>query len=113
MPAWNAGSPTYVISWRSADAPLGYVMASKMDAASATSWMGWWIGCEVGPWSARYATSLPSARWLAHASVYAVARVAAQLQANSANASFSHRSSHQRIVTMLPNHMCACSWSRY
>ena len=29
----------------------------------------------------------------------------------SANDSLSHRSSHQRIVTRSPNHMCAISWA--
>ena len=29
----------------------------------------------------------------------------------SANDSFSHRSSHQRMVTRSPNHMCAISWA--
>ncbi len=111
MPVLNCSSPTYVLScWRT-DAPLGYVMLSKIDAAWATSWMGWWIGCEAGPWSERYARILPIMRWLAQASVCRVARSAAQWQANSANASFSHRSSHQRMVTMLPNHMCAISCS--
>jgi hypothetical protein len=43
--------------------------------------------------------------------VYAVALTAAQWHANSANASLSQRSSHQRMVTMLPNHMCAISCS--
>ena len=44
-------------------------------------------------------------------SVNSVAFDAAQWQAHSANASFSQRSSHQRIVTMSPNHMCAISCS--
>ena len=44
-------------------------------------------------------------------SPYAVARSAAHVHANSAKASLSQRSSHQRIVTMLPNHMCAISCS--
>ena len=30
---------------------------------------------------------------------------------SSANDSFSHRSSHQRIVTRSPNHMCDISWA--
>ena len=29
----------------------------------------------------------------------------------SANDSLSHRSSHQRMVTRSPNHMCAISWA--
>ncbi|KRE92549.1 hypothetical protein ASG76_16395 [Nocardioides sp. Soil774] len=40
-----------------------------------------------------------------------MARSAAHMQANSAKASLSQRSSHQRMVTMLPNHMCAISCS--
>ena len=35
----------------------------------------------------------------------------AQLDAQDANASFSHRSSHQRMVTRSPNHMWAISCS--
>ena len=37
---------------------------------------------------------------------------AAQWQAHDANASLSQRSSHQRMVTRSPNHMCAISCSR-
>ena len=41
-----------------------------------------------------------------------VADTAAHVEANEAKASLSHRSSHQRIVTRSPNHMCAISCSR-
>ncbi len=44
-----------------------------------------------------------------HASVKRVADAAEWYAMNSAKDSFSHRSSHQRIVTRSPNHMCAIS----
>ena len=43
--------------------------------------------------------------------MYGVALTPAQVAAHEANASLSHRSSHQRIVTRSPNHMCAISCS--
>ena len=85
---------------------------SNPAVASATSPAGCRIGCDVGPRSIAYAACLDRARKPAHASVNAVASVAAQKQAQLANASLSHRSSHQRMVTMSPNHMCAISCSR-
>ncbi len=42
-------------------------MASKIEAACATSAIGWRMGCDVGPWSARYASSFSPARWPAQA----------------------------------------------
>ena len=44
-----------------------------------------------------------------HASRKRVLPALAQWLAHSANDSFSHRSSHQRMVTRSPNHMCAIS----
>src|SRR5690606_42063987 len=46
-----------------------------------------------------------------HASVHSVASAWQVVEAHSANDSLSHRSSHQDIVTRLPNHMWASSWS--
>ncbi len=43
------------------------------------------------------------------ASVNRVASAVARNAQNSANDSLSHRSSHQRMVTRSPNHMCAIS----
>ena len=40
-----------------------------------------------------------------------VACTPAHVAAQEANASLSHRSSHQRMVTRSPNHMCAISCS--
>src|SRR5215813_10678998 len=44
-----------------------------------------------------------------HASVNRVAEELHQCEAHSANDSFSHRSSHHRMVTRSPNHMWAIS----
>ena len=89
------------------------MIESKIDAASATSPTGCRIGWLVGPWSARYAPAFSVTTKPARESTYSVAVAPAHVAANSANASLSQRSSHQRIVTMLPNHMCAISCSRY
>ncbi len=43
--------------------------------------------------------------------VYSVASAWQKMLAQVANDSFSHRSSHQRMVTRSPNHMCAISCS--
>ena len=43
------------------------------------------------------------------AAVHRVASACARVPAQVANDSFSHRSSHQRMVTRSPNHMCAIS----
>ena len=45
------------------------------------------------------------------ASLQRVASAVAWVEAYSAKDSLSHRSSHQRIVTRSPNHMCAISCS--
>ena len=45
------------------------------------------------------------------ASVYSVASAWQSTEAEVANDSLSHRSSHQRMVTRSPNHMCAISCS--
>ena len=46
---------------------------------------------------------------MVHALVHRVASAVASVEAYSANDSLSHRSSHQRMVTRSPNHMCASS----
>ena len=62
--------------------------------------------------SAAYASCFSVASISAHMSVNSVQRTADQAQAHSAKDSLSQRSSHQRMVTMSPNHMCAISCSR-
>ncbi len=86
-------------------------MSSKLAAALATSTISWRIGWVVGATSAAYASCLSAASMPAHMSVNSVQATAAHAQAHSANASLSQRSSHQRMVTMSPNHMCAISCS--
>src|SRR5699024_10469645 len=46
-----------------------------------------------------------------HASVHSVVSAWHVVEAHSAKDSLSHRSFHHLIVTRLPNHMCASSWS--
>ncbi len=67
------------------------------------------IGWVEGSWSWRYAHALYSCAKVVHADVHLVASACASVPAQVANDSFSHRSSHQRIVTRSPNHMCAIS----
>ena len=67
--------------------------------------MGW----VDGSWSWRYAQALYSWANVVHADVQRVASASASVPAQVAKDSFSQRSSHQRIVTRSPNHMCAIS----
>ena len=67
--------------------------------------MGW----VDGSWSCRYAQALYSWANVVQADVQRVASASASVPAQVANDSFSQRSSHQRIVTRSPNHMCAIS----
>ena len=48
MPAQNVSSPTKCMSCFSTAAPLGEVIESKIDSASATVGTGWRMGCELG-----------------------------------------------------------------
>ena len=68
------------------------------------------IGWVDGSWSCRYAQILRELQKLVHDSVYWVAAADEWWAAHSAKDSLSQRSSHQRIVTRSPNHMCAISW---
>ena len=68
-------------------------------------------GCVEGSWSCRYAHDFSMLAKLVHACSYSVASAWHSTLANVANDSFSHRSSHQRMVTRSPNHMCASSCS--
>ncbi len=67
------------------------------------------IGCVEGSWSCRYAQFFSIEENVVHALVQRVACAVASVDMYSANDSFSHRSSHQRMVTRSPNHMCASS----
>ena len=110
-PARNASSPTHATSWRSTEAPLAYEMPSKLSSAvvgvgaprsGATGWV-------EGRWSAAYPQALRRMANVVHAWVNRVASAVTRVPMYSANDSFSHRSSHQRMVTRSPNHMCAIS----
>ena len=70
--------------------------------SAATGWV-------EGSWSCRYAQFFRLLVKPVQASVYFVALVDAWWEAHSANDSLSQRSSHQRMVTRSPNHMCAIS----
>src|SRR5256885_16023449 len=67
------------------------------------------IGWVEGSWSCRYAQALYSWAKVVQAAVQRVASAWAMVPAQVANDSFSHRSSHQRMVTRSPNHMWAIS----
>src|SRR5690242_18921945 len=88
------------------------MMPSQFTSTAWKSTMSAAIGCLEGSWSCRYAQVLRALQNVVHASAYLVVAVAcAQWLAHSANDSFSHRSSHQVIVTRSPNYMCASSCS--
>ncbi len=67
------------------------------------------IGCVEGSWSCLYAHAFHALVNVVQACVQRVASACAAVPAQVANDSFSHRSSHQRMVTRSPNHMCAIS----
>ncbi len=68
------------------------------------------IGCVEGSWSWRYAQFFSTFANVVHACGHRVTSAWQSTLAYVANDSLSHRSSHQRIVTRSPNHMCASSW---
>ena len=68
-------------------------------------------GCVDGNWSWRYAHDFSTLAKVVQASVYSVASAWHSTEANVANDSLSHRSSHHVMVTRSPNHMCAISCS--
>src|SRR3954464_5771870 len=90
-------------------APLAYVMPSKLTSTASTSVISQYTGCVEDSWSCRYPQFLRIDWNVVQASVKRVASALHQCEAHSANDSFSHRSSHQRMVTRSPNHMCAIS----
>ena len=67
------------------------------------------IGCVEGSWSCRYAHAFQAWANVVQACGQRVASACATVPAQVAKDSFSHRSSHQRMVTRSPNHMCAIS----
>src|SRR3954467_2600777 len=101
--------PTYAPSCFNTLAPLAYVMPSKLTSAVWTSGASVAIGCVDGSWSCRYAHVFSTFAKVVHALVQRVAATWQSTDAYVAKDSLSHRSSHQRIVTRSPNHMCAIS----
>ncbi|PQM47739.1 hypothetical protein C1Y40_02053 [Mycobacterium talmoniae] len=69
------------------------------------------IGWVEGSWSWRYAQDFSALANVVQAWVYSVASLWHSTEAKVANDSLSHRSSHHRMVTRSPNHMCAISCS--
>src|SRR5947208_3368465 len=74
-----------------------------------TSGMSATMGWVVGSWSCRYAQVFSTSAKVVQASVHRVACAWAKMAMKLAKLSFSHRSSHHRIVTRSPNHMWAIS----
>src|SRR3954451_12880485 len=85
-------------------------MPSKLTSTSSRSRMSATIGWVEASWSCRYAQDFSALLNVVHAVVHGVAIDWQRVLAYSANDSLSHRSSHQRMVTRSPNHMCASSW---
>ena len=67
------------------------------------------IGWVDGSWSCLQAQAFHAVVNVVHEWLHRVAWAWASVPAQVANDSFSHRSSHQRMVTRSPNHMCAIS----
>src|SRR3954451_10272948 len=84
-------------------------MPSKLTRTASMSGMSATIGCVVGSWSCRYAHVFQPLANVAHAWVNRVASTRLWNDMNVAKLSLSHRSSHHRMVTRSPNHMCAIS----
>ena len=90
-------------------APFAYVIPSKFTSTACTSGMSAAIGCVEGSWSCRYAQVFSMLANVVQAEVQRVAWAWQSTETKVAKDSFSHRSSHQRMVTRSPNHMCAIS----
>src|ERR671928_1856427 len=84
-------------------------MPSKFTSTAARSGMSAATGWVEGSWSWRYAQDFSTFAKVVQALRYWVALAWQSTEAQVANDSFSHRSSHQRMVTRSPNHMCAIS----
>src|SRR5919198_5685954 len=111
MPPRNSSSPTQATSWRITDAPFAYVMPSKfvwMDSVSGMSAVMGWVD---GSWSCWYAQVFSLLQNVVQALVNRVPFTMQSTEANVAKVSLSQRSSHHRMVTRSPNHMCAISCS--
>src|SRR6266511_3305614 len=108
-PARKASRPTYATSCLITLAPLAYVIPSKFTSTASTSGISLYTGWVDESWSCRYPQVLRTDRKVVQASVNRVAFELHQWLAHSANDSLSHRSSHHRMVTRSPNHMCAIS----
>ncbi len=102
----------WAMSWRSVAAPLAYEMPSKScSAACASSAAPPATGWVEGVRSAAYPHILRATVESTHPSVNSVASTVVRCAMYSAKDSLSHRSSHHRMVTRSPNHMCAISWA--
>src|ERR1700710_3031441 len=84
-------------------------MPSKLTSTAARSTMSAAMGWVDGSWSWTYAQDFSTLANVVQALVYSVAAFCATTEAQVAKDSLSHRSSHQRMVTRSPNHMCAIS----
>src|SRR5258708_32620277 len=88
-------------------------MPSKLTSTAARSGMSAATGWVEGSWSCRYAQDFSTLANVVQALVYSVALAWQITEAQVANDSFSHRSSHQRMVTRSPNPMSATSGRTY
>ena len=86
-------------------------MPSKFTSTASMSTMSAAMGCVEGSWSCRYAQAFSTLANVAQAFVQRVASAWQSTLMKVAKLSLSQRSSHQRIVTRSPNHMCAISCS--
>src|ERR1700760_5061085 len=84
-------------------------MPSKFTSTASMSGMSAAIGCVEGSWSCLQAQAFQAVVNVVHELSQRVALAWASVPAQVANDSFSHRSSHQRMVTRSPNHMWAIS----
>ena len=88
--------------------PFRYVSVSNMPFASSGECTGYSIDRVDASASTSSAALRERANWF-HTSQSGRYASTASIAMNVANASFSHRPFHQRIVTRSPNHMCASS----
>src|SRR5438093_1939136 len=84
-------------------------MPSKLFRMESVSGMSAVMGCVVGSWSWWYAHVFSLLAKVVQVLVNRVAFTNASTDTNDAKLSFSHRSSHHRMVTRSPNHICAIS----
>src|SRR5215475_3772823 len=85
--------------------PSKFAIASlRVATSAATGWV-------VGSWACRYPQVLRVLQNVVEVWLNRVPSALDRAALNSANDSLSHRSSHHRMVTRSPNHMCAISWA--